>query len=74
MELRCYLDGEPLTADENAVLAKRREGGAPATAAERLVSGGDVRAMFHVDCFPADSDEWVVVGRGLAGKLHDSPP
>ena len=20
------------------------------------------------------SDEWVVVGRGLAGKLHDSPP
>ncbi len=73
MELRCYEDGRPLSPDEQAVLAVRRgsESASGGTDTER--AGGEL-ALFHVDCYPAESGDWVLLRQGQAGLLHDTPP
>lgn len=74
MELRCYEDGRPLSPDEQAILAVRRgpDSLAPGTADAQPAT--QETALFHVDCYPADSGEWVRLRQGQAGLLHDAPP
>jgi hypothetical protein len=75
-DLACYADGHPVAADEEAVLAARRQPLAHYAgdrSAERSAARSEA-VLFHVDCFPRDSGEWVEIGRGPAGKLHETPP
>ncbi len=74
MELRCYEDGRPLSPDEQAVLAMRSTPDPSTAAGTGTQATHRELALFHVDCFPAESGEWVHLRQGQAGLLHDAPP
>jgi hypothetical protein len=72
MDLRCYDDGRPLSAEENAVLAVRKQHARSGDGGTGAAAGEPV--LFHIDCYPTGSEDWIEVRRGPAGLLHDAPP
>ena len=74
MELRCYEDGRPLSPDEEAVLAVRSRADASSSGGPDALPAGQEFALFHIDCYPAESEDWVRVRQARAGLLHETPP